>query len=149
MSASSFERYLRIPFVEHGRDFSGCDCWGLARLVYAEECGIDLPRFSEISPAQHLAIARAAHQAVAADPWRRVDGPPQRFDVAVMRGPPVFDGARHVSAPVHFGVMANGETLLHIWPGVDAMCVALAHPFIRPLFPDRPPFGFYRHVNFA
>lgn len=36
------ERYLRIPYRHEGRDWDGCDCFGLVRLFYAEELGITL-----------------------------------------------------------------------------------------------------------
>ncbi len=143
-----FERYLAIPFKDKGRGFDGCDCWGLVWLIYKTELGIDLPAFSEVSAAELLAIARCSVSAVeGADPWRFVPRGEQRlFDVAVMRGPPVFDGKRYVRAPIHFGVMIDVARLLHIVGGANAVCVPLFdHPMASPLMPARPPFGFYRH----
>lgn len=38
--------YLKIPYLHMGRDFAGADCFGLVRLFYQRELGIDLPDYT-------------------------------------------------------------------------------------------------------
>ena len=37
-------QFVGIPFVDGGRDMSGCDCWGLAMLVF-KAYGADIPDY--------------------------------------------------------------------------------------------------------
>jgi cell wall-associated NlpC family hydrolase len=45
MIAEWTNKYIEIPFLEHGRTPDGVDCWGLAYLIYALEFGINLPSY--------------------------------------------------------------------------------------------------------
>jgi cell wall-associated NlpC family hydrolase len=127
--------YVGIPFVDGGRDRTGCDCWGLVRIVFADN-GIDLPSYGEIAASEMLAIAREIGGAISGDPWRRVDGDPRRaMDVAVMRR--AGEASR---VAIHVGVMLDARRLLHIELSKDSHIVPLTHHSVAARV-----IGFYRH----
>jgi len=81
------DRFIGIPFREFGRDRAGCDCWGLACLVYQEELHITLPQYlgDYASAEEHGEIAALISGAAASPLWVPVDGPAIAFDVTVIR----------------------------------------------------------------
>lgn len=38
-------KYLGIPYREHGRNYSGCDCYGFVRMVLADH-DIEIPAYN-------------------------------------------------------------------------------------------------------
>lgn len=129
--------YVGIPFKDGGRDRSGCDCWGLVRLVLADH-GIDVPSYGEISAENLLGIAREVKGALGAGPWRKVDMEPRRaLDCVVMRH---FSSPRRLA--VHIGIMASPDLMLHTEAGCDSVKIPLNHPSVRTRI-----LGFQRHVG--
>ena len=132
--------YVGIPFVDGGRERSGCDCWGLLRLVYREEAGIELPSYGEIGAHELMAISRELSRGMIDQTWRRVDGEAPRFlDVAVMKR---LDKTGAV--PVHVGVMLDRRRLLHVEVETDSVLIPANHPSIASRL-----VGFYRHRDIA
>ena len=42
------EKYVGIPFKDHGNTREGCDCYGLVYLIYKEEFGLLLPQVGDM-----------------------------------------------------------------------------------------------------
>lgn len=90
-----------------GKPYSEVDCWGLVRLVFRDQFGIDMP---------HVAVAdesadnvRAIKQAAQVSGWRRVEGTPEQWDIVVM----------HSTVHVHCGVVVVNKVrgVLHSTSG--------------------------------
>lgn len=129
--------YVGLPFKERGLTRDGLHCWGLVRLVLAEQRGIELPSYGEQSAADLVAAARFFRRDSRRDPWAKVDTP-REFDVALMSAmseeprPRVMEG--------HCGVMIDATTVLHVWSATHAVQMRLSHYLIRHRV-----LGFYRH----
>lgn len=54
--------WLKIPYLDHGRDSEGSDCWGLVRLVRHNIRGDLLPSYGAISPDSKKELTLAAMQ---------------------------------------------------------------------------------------
>lgn len=98
--------YLGIPFLEHGRDRAGCDCYGLLVLVYAELLGIELPAYSGayLNTDERAEIASLIGARKHVGVWVAVEDP-EPFDVALFRRGPYES---------HIGIVAAPGRMLHI-----------------------------------
>lgn len=47
---------IGVPFVEHGRDYDGWDCWGLCIRAYKDVLGVNLPDFIYTDTAAYKAL---------------------------------------------------------------------------------------------
>ena len=104
-------QYLKLPFVDRGRDRAGLDCYGLVRLIYQEQRGILLPSYTE-----HYATAEDQTEIVAlargeiATRWKTIP----ITDVQL------FDGVilRIAGQPIHFGMVLDEHYFIHTMRGV-------------------------------
>ena len=107
-----FNYYIEqnIPFKEKGRALDGLDCWGLVRLFYKREMGIDLDdKSSDYADTSDPIIA----DLVAKDRfenWIEAEKPASG-DVVL---------CRMRNRPMHVGVYMDGGFMLHIEGGNTA-----------------------------
>lgn len=101
-------KYVGTPYQSLGRTATGCDCWGLVRLVYRGEMTIELSSYAGgYSDPDELREVNALVSAVRKDgPWIRLDGQdPREFDLLVFRR------GRYDS---HVGLVAAPGLMLHM-----------------------------------
>lgn len=128
--------YIGLPFKDHGRDGSGLDCWGLARLVLLEQFGIALPsyahEYSRTTAIDHISalIERESRR------WQNIDlGHERCGDVVVLR----LHGK-----PMHVGLVLGDQHMLHIERGIDSVI----ERYTGPRWKDRID-SFYRYQSFS
>lgn len=113
--------YIGIPWRDTGRDRSGCDCWGLARLVLWERFGIEVPLYAGVGYETHDNDALAKLIADERDAaWARAWRP---ILVAEARAGDLILLAME-KRPIHLGLVAAPGWMLHIEEGVDSACEA-------------------------
>lgn len=115
-------KYIGIPFRDLGRDWDGCDCWGLVRLVYQNDLGITLPMHM-ISERDVRAAVYALHDHANRIGWMQVEQT-QDYDVALMN---IAVGKRIY--PMHVGLVA-GEFILHACEHTDSALIRDRHSVV-------------------
>lgn len=66
--------YLGIPWKTGGRERDGLDCWGLARLVYADQLGIPMTEHANTLADHPEVIAQVERVELAQTrAWREID----------------------------------------------------------------------------
>ena len=124
--------YVGIPFADHGRDRSGCDCWGLVRLVLGNHYGVEVPSYAETYPDANKPSASEA-----VDTLRQIDFIPLSYPE-----PGAIVVLRVKGLPWHVGVMVNDHYFLHIMRGINAVCER-----IDGLTWANKVMGFYRYAG--
>jgi cell wall-associated NlpC family hydrolase len=127
--------YVGIPYADRGRDErTGLDCWGLLRLFYAEQFGIELPSHadrydSSETREQTAALVRFETERA----WHPFVAPRYGDAVAITV----------LGRPFHVGIVLDGARFLHtLNPAQGAVIDSLRSPqWARRIE------GYYRHVS--
>lgn len=126
-------RYIGIPYLTHGRDYHGCDCWGLLALVWKEQFGVTLPEYLGAGWYHGQRAATVGTDALAhASRFTPVTPGLERTGDGVL--------IRMRGAPIHVGLVITPGVMLHCHEEADA-CVES----YRTALWERRVMGFYRH----
>lgn len=126
-------RFQAIPFADDGRDWRGCDCWGLHRLIVKERLGLDLPAWDTVATTDLEQVARTVDDQLVAGCWRRVEtADAVECDLVLMR---------EAGEAVHVGTYLEGDRVIHTQRLIGAAVVGLDHPRLPRVE------GIYRYVQ--
>jgi cell wall-associated NlpC family hydrolase len=103
--------YIGIPFVDKGRTWDGCDCYGLARLVLGEQLGIWMPSYTEHYESAEVGAGVSAAWTTFEPLWTRIEEP-RPFAVVLFSFP---------YGCLHCGVMVDDRQMLHVERGKAAV----------------------------
>ena len=120
MSKINLDKFIGIPFSYCGKDISGCNCWELLRMVFAEY-GIIVPEFiiDQFDP-------KTIHDSVQKGKslWIKIEEPVEPCAL-------LFKGFR-VDAPnlaTHLGIYVGEGRFLHITESRRSVNERLFKPF--------------------
>ena len=122
-------KYIGLPFKPLGRDFDGCDCWGLVRLIYNRELDIELPSLTyadKFDPIELNALLTSEEKH-----WTSIElGKERPGDVLALR-----------SINPHVGMIIDNTRMIHI----QATTRACIDRYKRIAWAKRI-MGIYRHA---
>ena len=95
-------KFFQIPYRNNGRDFNGCDCYGLVKLLAKEKQGITLPDFN-YENAQSNDNEKFFNQEKNNHHWKRCE--PKEGAIIVIR----IEGIAK-----HIGYMLDATSFMHI-----------------------------------
>jgi len=115
--SADFARYIGIPYLSRGRDWSGVDCWGLYRLMVGEATGVWLPDYLEAygEADNEVEVAEAILALGTGCPDWVQTYDPQPLDAVAIRI------AGHIC---HIGCYIGGGRMIHSLRGHDSVCEA-------------------------
>ena len=116
--------FIGIPYLAGGRDFKGCDCWGLVTLYYREALGLELPDY-KISPEDFKIIDKKISGLWGGSGYKRIDRPVENCLVLMRLGN--FRGGIN-----HIGIW-KGSKILQAYEKTASNLVTASSPLWRPM----------------
>ncbi|MCL1812219.1 MAG: C40 family peptidase [Treponema sp.] len=123
MPPSWVAHYIGIPFVSGGRDHTGCDCYGLVRLVLLKQFGYKLPLLS-------LAYNNAC-DTTEIEPLMQNQLPLLCGNRIQQPEPGAVIVVRYAGRTAHVGIFTDDEFILHTLNRIGAHCISRQHRSVR------------------
>lgn len=128
--------FINIPFAEKGRSREGCDCWGLAKVIYEESLNIRLPMLLDYENVEDFdSIAGLVTENRFSDDWIPVErGEEQAYDVLLFK---------RMGAVIHVGIVVRKGLMLHCDRGSSTTHVE----YLKDANWSKRLKGIYRHAE--
>jgi cell wall-associated NlpC family hydrolase len=114
-------KYIRIPYLDKGRSFEGCDCFGLVILIYRNEFNRELADVMYATAEDRETIAKLIDvnaPTIDAQPVRE----PEEGDLVLMR---------NAGAASHIGIYLEGGLCLHTSRKYGTCCERIDGPRLK------------------
>lgn len=113
-------QYIGVPFLPHGRDPCGWDCYGLVVYILREHYGLEVPSYDAayLNPMDRDEVGALVRGGLPTSGWREVeDGRPG--DAVLFR---------IAGSPMHVGLLASSSRFMHVDRGHATVLERLASP---------------------
>lgn len=94
---ADFNKYIGIPYVNHGRDQSGSDCFGIVKMILEKEFKVDVPEWIDQDEPDFSRFKKADE--------------PEVGSIGLFK----FAGV-----PAHVGIYIGDGRVLHVMPNETA-----------------------------
>ena len=133
MIAAGIEKFVGLPFADHGRESEGLDCWGGVRYVLSEMRGLRLPDYgvgyTDVGDRDGIA---ATITAGLLEGWEKITRP-EPFALVVFN---IW------KKPWHVGVVVGRNEFLH-WPDGESSKIERLDAAVW----EKRIEGYYRYVG--
>ena len=109
-----FDEYLSIPYKPLGTTRSGCDCWGLVRLILSEKFNIELPKQTDLIK-KAMRTGQVGDHNLWANGWKILPDwrQTETSDILRIKSIHLFDDGHEELVSNHIGVVINKNKVMH------------------------------------
>lgn len=118
------EKYIGIPYVDKGRTFKGCDCFGLVKLFYRNELNIDVPDVAITADKPRRIFANFLNEI--SKNWVEIDKPEKGCVIAMTAN------EQHPNLVTHFALVIDDKQVIHTLNKIGSHLVRLDDDKIKP-----------------
>jgi cell wall-associated NlpC family hydrolase len=114
----NFEKYIGIPYKNHGRDFNGADCWGLVWMFLSNEMFLDYKNIQEYRDDKDIFTIERHIISNIKEYWEPITIP-QQGNIVLFR---------FRDRLIHMGIVIDRNSFLHTIKGLNSCVERFSSP---------------------